>query len=82
MSEKMKLPREVAEAIEHIRTADLTDYYIIGEAYRGVSRNPHIKTIISYIRANTGDWDEEHEKGYTHIMKALVNGYEIEGVNA
>ncbi|MDQ0062337.1 hypothetical protein [Paenibacillus harenae] len=80
MSEKVKLPREVAEAIGIVRMAGLTDFYIVGEAYkREGTYSPSMNVIINYITANTTDWlDEEHEKGYTHIMKALVNGYEVE----
>lgn len=71
--EEVILPHYVIEAIEEVRKAGMTDFYIVGEAYRGTSAQPHMKIIIEYIRNNVGEWDNEIEKGYTHVMKYLVN---------
>lgn len=74
------LPKEVDEAIKKLRRDGMTDFFIIGRAFQGdiESATEPMQVIMRYIRNNTGDWDEEHEKGYTHIMQALVNGYEVE----
>ncbi|WP_214630024.1 DUF1642 domain-containing protein [Paenibacillus agaridevorans] len=77
--EKVKLPREVAEAIESIREAGMTDFTILGEAYKGNKDYPY-SVITNYIRQNTMAFDDEEKKGFTIIMKALVIGYEVEHI--
>lgn len=75
--EKVVLPKEVADAITNLRNAGLTDFYIIGNAYNGNRHDADLKLITEYINENANAFDDEEEKGYMHIMKALVNGYEV-----
>jgi hypothetical protein len=67
--EKVKLPREVAEAIEYIREKEPSNYKVAHHVFhsmRGESDYPE-KTVYEYFN---GDMDE--------LIKVLNNGYEIE----
>lgn len=73
MSEKVKLPREVVEAIESLRSKQngFSDYAIVGMMHEKTSHH------IAEIRI----LDSHMGQGKMHpdnLIKALVNGYEVE----
>jgi hypothetical protein len=70
MSEKVTLPREVAEAIEHYRVRGFGNASIITIASNNGSGVGHAKTLVYYVLEDADNSDI--------LMSALVNGYEIE----
>ena len=63
MSDKVKLPREVAEAIEDLRKDHYDNRALIDEIYEGAAR----PVLQAYAETN-----------FDTLLNALVNGYEIE----
>jgi deoxyadenosine/deoxycytidine kinase len=63
MTDKVTLPREVAEAIEDLRKDHYDNRALIDEIYEGATR----PVLQAYAEAN-----------FDTLLNALVNGYEIE----
>jgi Protein of unknown function (DUF1642). len=63
MSDKVKLPREVAEAIEDLRKDHYDNRALIDEIYEGAAR----PVLQAYAETN-----------FDTLLNALINGYEIE----
>lgn len=71
MSEKVVLPKEVAEAIEELRVEGVRNFYIMTRAKGAIFSEPDL-----VLKAWAFDGDGE---GSTDLlMQALVNGYETE----
>lgn len=73
MSDKVKLPREVAEAIESLRSREngFSDYSIIGMMHNQSNYHPkEIGILNSHMTQDRMHPDD--------LIKAMVNGYEIE----
>lgn len=72
--DKVKLPKEVAEAIESLREPfnSFSDYAIIGMLY-SPSKHKEVKEI-QVLHENMGQ--EKMHPG--DLLQALVNGYEVE----
>lgn len=67
---KVTLPREVAEAIEKLRSITWTDYGMLS-AVRNAPENPNAVTV--------SEWAFGEGSGSPDLlMRALVNGYEVE----
>lgn len=73
MSEKVTLPKEVAEAIEDVCQFDYSNAEIIATIvndYGQVAYGTEFPVLIKYSREDDGNLDR--------LMAALVNGYEVE----
>jgi len=68
--EKVKLPREVAEAIEELRSNGVSNFGILHRAYNAVESEPDLAITRWAFDSGEGTPDL--------LMHALVNGYEIE----
>ena len=80
--EKVKIPREIAEAIKYVRTLDFDEdlrdpgsdlrnvYHIVRALVFGQSYDKSTRIIANWIEKNR---DRENI-----LLNALVNGYEIE----
>jgi hypothetical protein len=64
---KVKLPKDVAKAINILKTCDLTNFEIVTEVSNNHTHGIYADIIYSHVN---GDMDE--------LMSALVNGYEVE----
>jgi predicted mannosyl-3-phosphoglycerate phosphatase (HAD superfamily) len=71
MTDKVKLPREVAEAIEKIREKGGRNYAIIRAAIKLSEASAEEKVISDWVIKNFQD-------NLDALIIALVNGYEIE----
>ena len=69
MTQKVTLPREVAEAIEGLRRLGKDNRWII-EAANGITNGTYSMKIRAFAYKDGGNFDK--------ILTALVNGYEIE----
>ena len=67
--EKVKLPREVAEAIEYLCEKESSNYKVAHRVFYSMRGEPDYPGQIVYEYFN-GDMDE--------LIKVLINGYEIE----
>ena len=68
---KVKLPKEIAEAIDHLRTITTTNYDVI-RVVEFTDLNPVVRKVYDWAYKTSG-------KGTPDLlMQALVNGYEIE----
>lgn len=82
MSEKVKLPRGVAGAIETIRKSNMSEHglYDIDWLESDIDDNDQIRiakdSICIYIESSTDQFDPKHP--LINYYKALVNGYEVE----
>jgi uncharacterized protein (UPF0297 family) len=72
MSDKVKLPRELAEALDSLREKGYSNFtilsYVINEKY--IAHLPEITTIVKAY--------ERDDFSFDTLLNALVNGYEIE----
>lgn len=71
--EKVKVTKEVAEAIEDVRKAQYTNSEIIADIVKDIGCTAYgtlITTLIKFSRQSEGNIDI--------LMHALVNGYEVE----
>jgi hypothetical protein len=72
MTDKVKLPREVAEALDSLRGKGYSNFtilsYVINEKY--IAHLPEIATIVKAYERDNFSFDT--------LLNALVNGYEIE----
>lgn len=68
---KVKLPREVAEAIEHLRTITHSNHGLISTVEH-CDVNPVARTVYGWAFAKSGAGSPDL------LMQALVNGYEAE----
>jgi uncharacterized protein (UPF0297 family) len=72
MTDKVKLPREVAEALDSLREKGYSNFtilsYVINEKY--IAHLPEITTIVKAYERDDFSFDK--------LLNALVNGYEIE----
>jgi Protein of unknown function (DUF1642) len=71
MTDKVKLPREVAEAIEKIREKGGRNYAIVRAAIKLSEASTEEKVISDWVTENFQD-------NLDALIIALVNGYEIE----
>jgi hypothetical protein len=67
--EKVRLPREVAEAIEYLCEKESSNYKVAHRVFYSMRGEPDYPGQIVYEYFN-GDMDE--------LIKVLINGYEIE----
>jgi len=70
MSEKVTLPKEVAEAIGHYREKGMSNASIIATAVTYGSTVGKGGALVSFVLETVGNSDL--------LMSALVNGYEVE----
>lgn len=68
---KVKLPREVAQAIEDLRKDGMSNFNIMYQAQGAVVTN-------SYLTIRKWAFDFPGEGSPDLLMQALVNGYEVE----
>lgn len=69
---KVILPKEVAEAIEELRSKGFSDYGIIVD-----SKESSARKSLQRIHEFTHTYDAKGDGG-ERLLKALVNGYEVE----
>lgn len=69
-NEKVAVPREVAEAIDHMRTLSVSNYRILKAVERG---DNYATSRSALIR----DWAFEGRREPDLLLQALVNGYEV-----
>jgi len=65
--EKVKLPREVAEAIDKLKAEGYRPYPIVCKVHEGKSYDDRVSVLRKYAIDNDNK-----------LMHALVNGYEVE----
>jgi hypothetical protein len=70
MNEKVTLPKEVAEAIEHYRGKGFSDAAIVSIAVTDGSMLGHAESLVAYVLEDFNNSDK--------LMFGLVNGYEVE----
>jgi hypothetical protein len=70
MSEKVTIPREVAEAIEYWRSQGMSDASIVATAVTNGGVNKHSRALVNFVLERAGN------SGI--LMRALLNGYEVE----
>lgn len=70
MTDKVKLSREVAEALDSLRRQGGGNYEIVAAFIKRRKEIPEIKTLADAFELNKISFDD--------ILNALVNGYEIE----
>ncbi len=70
-NEKVTLPREVADAIEEMRGKGTSNFGVLRRAYGAISIEPDL-TLKKWAFDGEGDGTPDE------LMRALVNGYEVE----
>lgn len=79
--EKVKLPKEVCEAIETMRSNEMTNYAIISSLNDSFWVKDKGCELSNVINANHVLYDYTHQSPLQNtelIIEALVNGYEVE----
>lgn len=71
MSEQVILPRDVAEAVENLRSEGMTNWDIVNRAHGALSTFPDV-TIRMWAFDDDGGGDPDL------LMEALVDGYTIQ----
>ncbi|MBU5266228.1 hypothetical protein [Virgibacillus proomii] len=74
MSEKVKLPKEVAEAIENLRNKGFANSDIFDAT---TSVHDHIDEVDVLSMYFNGNSEPYSQRSYDVLMEALVNGYVV-----
>lgn len=75
MNEKVKLPKEVAEAIESLRNKGFANCNIFGATLSVHDHIDEVDVLCSYFNGNPEPYSR---RSYDVLMEALVNGYIVE----